>query len=257
MGHVLLQLLKLYPVNKYTENTICKITTNINKCFGKRVLNLVLFGSSLKEKEYGDIDLHLLLDKPKNRDLLEIKEIISKFQSIKIDFLISYKGEFVENRIFRIRNQGRYLLFSLAKGKILLGKSNYYKKILSCQQKKLIIRDLLIKNKEYQNVLRDLLLESESLKKQMNIAKYLLRLISQILIVKNKITYCELLKINKEQLLKKIEKIGLLKQKELILLRRLFFNKESDQSKLILEVTSLLYRLDKINNNLCIKLYDE
>lgn len=229
-----------------TKKILSEIKNQLNEYFGDRIINLVLFGSSLREKDYEDLDLHLLLDKQKQTDLLMINKAIPE-SSLKIDILISYVDELSGYDVFRIRNQGKYLLYSLAKGKILLGKSNFYSNLLLNINVNSIRGDLYIKNKEYQNSLRDFLLEKNILDKQKNLAKYFLRYLNQILVLLNKLTYDEILEFNKNQLIQRVKQCGVLSEQEYVILIKMMVSRETNQEEMILTLTHLLYKLDKIN----------
>lgn len=229
-----------------TRKTLTEIKNHLNEYFGDRIISLVLFGSSLREKNYEDLDLHLLLDEQKHTDLLMINKSIPE-SSLKIDLLISYVDELSGYDIFRIRNQGKYLLYSLAKGKIILGKNNFYRNLLLNINDNSIREDLYIKNKEYQNSLRDFLLERNILDKQKILAKYFIRYLTQILVLVNKLTYDEILKLNKNQLMLRIRKCGVLSEQEYLILTKMVVNGENNQEEMILTLTCFLYKLDQIN----------
>jgi hypothetical protein len=228
---------------------INSLKLDFSSTFGNRVLNLVLFGSTTRDKECNDIDIHLLLDTRKSEDILLIRNILLK-QKKGIDFMLSYKDQLIESKYFRIRAQGRYFLNSLAFGQILLGDHNHYLEMLNKQNRKEIIKDLMFKNSEYQNYIREYLFEPDLLDKQTRLAKYLIRYINQILIIKNELGYENLLKFNKNEMIDRISKINFISLEEKLFLKKIHENKEQNIQELINNTAKLLLTLEDANTKL-------
>lgn len=221
------------------------LAKEINTYFGQRVISLVLFGSVLNRKEFNDIDLELLLDNPDDNDFLTLNKILLAVK-VKVELHISYKNQLSLIREFRRKAQGSYLLYSLAKGKLLLGKENYYKRLLRITPLPVIKRDLMIKNQEYQSSLREFLLERDFMKKKNKFIKFLLRYIYQLMIIDNKLTYAQILGLDDIVLINKIIKSGLFSKVEIKAFLQILNQKHIIREELIKNCTLLLSATDRI-----------
>lgn len=230
-----------------TREAVSTLKQDVDKVFGSRVISLILFGSVLREETSNDIDVELLLDLPKNNDLLLLHNIVSK-SPIKIDLLLTYKTELTTYKEFRKKAQGSYFLYSLANGLLLLGKSNYYKKLLACTDKKQILHDLHIKNREYQHALRSFLLEEDVVSKQKNLAKYLLRYIYQTLLLLNRLTYYEILTLKQREIIEILKQRKVIKKSEIEFLIKLLYGEEKNKDRLISSSAAILYKFEEHNN---------
>lgn len=233
-------------MTKRAENVVSRISKSIDQVFGKRVLNLVLFGSQIKEKDAEDIDLHLLLDTPQPNDLWLLRQLIPE-SVYTIDFELSYLRDFETKKVWRLKTSGRYMLYPLAYGKILLGSENHYIKLLSKIDPKLIKNDLLVKNKEHLNRVKLDLTRKDIINKQRYIAKYIIRLMSQTMVVTD---LDNLKKINlstKAELIELVKSTELFNQIDFTFLNSLFARRQNSSKDIVLKSTKILDQLDNIN----------
>ena len=227
-------------MHSHIDQTINIISKKLKKRFGKRIESLLLFGSSRYQNRSGkpdDIDLELLLDIPNKNDLLHLSQIISMINQ-QAELHTSYKSQLKELKGFRRKAQGSYLLYSLADGILLAGRENYFKLLLGKIQPNTVKKDLMIKNQEYQYSLREFLIEKDLLK----FIKYLLRYISQLMIVNDELTYPELLRLSREDFIQKIFQSSIFSKQEIRILNRKNINK----NELIKKGTEILFRTDTL-----------
>jgi|SRR3989344_2647521 len=231
------------------------IAADIHKRFNDRVISLVHFGTSRTERMYGDIDLELLLDKPDQFDLLKINKILHRY-NIKLDFHVCYQSQLSYQKSFRRKAQGSYLLFSLAKGNLLLGKSNFFQDLLTKIQPEEIKKDIYIKNQEYQYSIREFLLERNFLEKRIKFCKYLFRYLSQLFVLKNLLNYKQILTLNQKEIIAIFATSNIFIKSERILIRNLYSNKQYTQDELIIAVAQILSVTDGLMDDLYEEIYD-
>lgn len=106
------------------------------------VLSIIQFGSSLRNPEYQDIDLGVVIKKACYRNFLDT--IYGEdFQSFDISLI--KEGEIQGPKKFRFGKHGAHFLFSLISGKILYGKNIFKKfKVSTVQIKKSVFLSLFI-----------------------------------------------------------------------------------------------------------------
>ena len=233
---------------------ITQIKNDIRSLFGERIVSFVFFGTSRSNKVFNDIDLELLLNEPQELDLKVLNELFLELQfkySYKVDFHLSYRSQLEKLGYFRRKAQGSYLLWSLAKGDLLLGDENYFAKMLKQTPKKVAQRDLFIKNQEYQYSLREFLLETNFLSKRSRFSKYLLRYLIQIAIVSGQLSYNDVLDLPKNKLLKKVLNLKLFSLALRPALKTLYGKKKMNLDELLCVSSLILQETD----NLMLKQY--
>lgn len=237
------------------KEDIKKIINKINEIFSSHVISLILFGSAKNRRKFNDIDLELVLDKPRVTDFIKLNRILSSFRT-NIELHISYKSQLDRMKNYRRKAQGSYLLYSLNEGILLAGKENYFKQLLLKADKKIIKRDLCIKNLEYQHSLREFLIDNNLILKREKFVKYLARYIAQILVLENKLNYHSILSLSNQKIIKKLSELDILNKEQTKNLSVILDKKDEDNEKLIRSSSIVMNILDKVLENQLKKYYE-
>jgi uncharacterized protein len=221
-----------------------KATEEVKLLFNKnRIICFLRYGPKERfdKSPPRDLDFLLLLDKFKKEDYSKLFSI--KKMNLPLEIFIDYKDQILSKGVksYQRGRHGSYFFKILASAKTLIGE-NYYKKNENNLDKIRIKLDLLYRVEEYFYRIQKNLINTKFAKKS-EIEKYLGRILTDLMLVKEEISFKEVHKYHYTHILNnKVDSTHIINNNTKNLIRKFLLENKVDMD-LIGEIIGDLYKL--------------